>query len=217
MLLNQVIANPLCTEMIPGERTKAEPNRRRDMNSGFDKEDIRAEFVALRQETLSTINGRVWGIITYIALTGGTAALYERTSSNFLFVVLIFAALPFLWHTAIRERSRMRIGSYVKVVLESKSDLNWETYLDKWRSTYSASSLDRWRHMLGLTGVYLLIALFAAIRLFTSPASLVERGLAFIGMVLCAEAYWYFNRAYSKSKNYDETFRQIRDHVEADG
>ena len=186
------------------------------MNGGCNKEDIRAEFAALRQEILSTINGRVWGIITYIALAGGTAALYERTSWNSLLVLLIFAALPFLWHTSIRERSRMRIGSYFKVVLESKSDLNWETYLDKWRSRYSASSLDRWRHILGLTGVYLLIALFATIRLFTSPASLAERGLALAGMVLLAEAYWYFNRAYSESKKYDRTFRQIRDQMEAE-
>jgi len=184
------------------------------MNADPDKEDVRAEFVALRQEVLSTINGRVWGVITYIALAGGAAALYERTGSNFLFVVLVFAALPFLWHTAIRERSRMRIGSYVKTILECKSDLNWETYLDRWRSRYTVSSVDRWRHILGLTGVYLLVSLFAIIRLFTSPASLVERGLAVVGILLLAEAYRYLNHVYTESRLYDETFRQIRDSLE---
>jgi len=184
------------------------------MNGGWDREDVRAEFAALRQETLDTIRGRVWGVVTYIAMAGGTTALYERSSSNLLFVILIFAALPFLWHTAVRERSRLRIGSYVKVVLESKSDLKWETCLDKWRSTYTPSVLDRWRHILGLTGVYLLVALFATIRLLTSPASVVERGMAIVGMVLCGEALWHFNRTYKMTKHYDRTFRQIRDLLE---
>lgn len=183
-------------------------------NGKWDKEDIRAEFNALRQEILSAMNGRVWGVLTYIVLVGGTAALYERTSSNFLFVLLIFASPPFIWHTAIRERARMRIGSYLKVILEPKSDLNWETYLAKWRSEYSASSLDRWRHILGLTGVYLLIALFAFIRLITLPASFGECVLAGVGIALCVDAHCYLGRAYCESKNFDKTFRQIRDEEE---
>jgi hypothetical protein len=91
------------------------------MNGGCDRDDIRAEFAALRQEILSTINGRGGGI-TCIALAGGDTALYERTTSTYFFVVLVFA-----------------------------------------------------------------------------------------GMAFCAEALWYLNGAYTKSKSYDETFQEIRE------
>lgn len=185
------------------------------MDRDYDQDTLRAEFAALREETLSTINGRVWGIVTYIALAAGAAALYERTSSNMVFVILIFAALPFLWHTAGRERARMRIGSYIKEVLEPHSDLHWETYLAKWRSKYTSSWLDRWRHILSLTGVYLLIALFGIVRLFSTPASLIERGLAVIGILLCIEGHLYLNQAFKDSGEYDEDFRQIdKEHQE---
>ena len=179
------------------------------MNHEYDQDTVRAEYTALREETLSTINGRVWGIVTYIALAAGVAALYERTGSNALFVVLIFAALPFLWHTAVRERSRIRIGSYIKEVLERHSDLSWETYLAEWRTKFASSRLDRWRHIFGLTGVYVLIALFGAVRLFTAPASPIERGLAIVGILLCIEGHWYLNQAFAVSTKYDEAFRQI--------
>ena len=66
-------------------------------------------------------------------VSGRFCCSVRRTGSKRVFVVLIFVALLFLWHTAVCECSRIRIGSYIKEVLERHSDLSWETYLAEWR------------------------------------------------------------------------------------
>ena len=150
------------------------------MNHEYDQDTVRAEYTTLREETLSTINGRVWGIVTYIALAAGIAALYERTGSNTLFVVLIFSRRFRSYGTPPSANVRIRIGSYIKEVLERHSDLSWETY---WQDGNSIRvfRLDRWRHIFGLTGVYVLIASFGAVHLFTTAASPLNVDLLSLG------------------------------------
>jgi len=186
------------------------------MSKKDDCDALLAEFSALRDETLSTINGRIWGMVTYIALAGGAIVLYDKTKSTTVFVLLVFAALPFLWHTATRERSRLRIGSYIKVILEPRSALNWESYLAEWRSVFSAPTnfLDRWRHIFSLTGIYTLITILAMVCLFRESAPTLERIIAIAGVILNIEGHLYFNRSYSQARHYDNTFLKINQRLE---
>lgn len=164
------------------------------------------DFRALRTEMMSILNARVWGVITYLALAGGVGAIHTKTNDSAIYIILIFAAIPLLWHTANRERSRVRIGIYIREIIEPQvPGLFWEHHLQLWRNKIPGEKayhrfIDRWRHIFSLTGVYLLIVSFSTYLLFSKANNIYERIIGLIGVLLVFEAHLYFNRIF-KSVN----------------
>ena len=66
-------------------------------------EGLLEEFRSLRTEHTEVQKARLWGAIPYLVIAGGVATLENRVYQAGLLVFLIFAALPFLWHTANRN------------------------------------------------------------------------------------------------------------------
>ena len=114
------------------------------------------EFRSLRTEHTEVQKARLWGAIPYLVIAGGIATLENRVYQPVLLVFLIFAALPFLWHTANRERSLNRISAYIAVVIEPRfRGAGWEAHLREWREEGTKQTkvqfvIDRWRYILPL-------------------------------------------------------------------
>jgi hypothetical protein len=177
------------------------------------QEIMLAEFQALRQETITCINARVWGTLTYVAVAGGIGAWYSKVHNPNLGLLLILAALPLLWHTILRERSRIRIGSYIKVVLEPElKALFWEQSLDEWRKQIPSKSshilkADKWGHIFSLTGIYALGSVLGLIVVFSHAEIYLQKSIALISVVLQVVAHYALFCFYSSSDKYDEIFR----------
>jgi len=137
------------------------------------KDVMLAEWKALRDETIATLNARIWGTLTYVAVAGGIGAWYGKGENPAALLLLVLTALPLLWYTSLRERSRIRIGSYIKVVLEPRMEgLSWERCVQAWRAEIAGErkllrGLDRWCHILSLTGIYTLGSVFGLLALLT--------------------------------------------------
>lgn len=190
---------------------------------------ILEEFRALRQEMNTVFNTRIWGVATYLILAAAIMASIHKVSLSMGLLVLIYAAIPFILHTATRERTRLRIASYIKEILEKQHQgLKWETCLGKWRETFFKENkqrgiISRLLHIISLSGINLVIPLIAFIGLLF-PEGLIEnlsskhlnffRWLGGFGLLLCLLSFIYFIRIYSKAKSYNAEFARIR--VETD-
>src|SRR5574341_754569 len=94
------------------------------------KEILLEEFKALRAEMLATITERGWGTLTYVVISGGVAAFYAQTKNPKVNLLLVYFAVALLLHTASRERARIRIGAYIKTIIEPQLiGEGWENYL----------------------------------------------------------------------------------------
>ncbi len=171
------------------------------------------EFQALRTEMMGAISARLWGTLTYLAIAGGVGALFSTAAEPALLVLLIYAAVPLLWHTASRERARVRLGAYIQYVIEPRVDgIAWESYLSVWRQKIPGKAnwrreLDQWRHIAGLTGTYLVIVLFCLYSLSRSGKT-VPFGVGIIGFLICLEACHAFKRIYRQADRYKEIFEE---------
>lgn len=175
------------------------------------------EFKALRAEILQTINDRVWGVVSFIAISGGVSFVFVQTKNPAINLLLVYSAAALLLHTASRERGRIRIGAYIKTVIEP--DLlgkGWEAYLGTWRDVAPGQTafwrwLDRHRHTFGLTGIYdigVAYSLFVIIRGSNSRVVYVIEGL---GLVLFVLSHVYLNRIYKDAKKYETIFLKTKD------
>ena len=136
-------------------------------------EGLIEEFKGLKTEIMSTFNTRIWGTLTYVAIVAGVSS---SNLENFglgkeiqvlKYIFFIFIALPLVLHTANRERARIRIGNYIKEVIEPNvPGLYWENYIATWRKDNPINphrSRDRWIHIFSLTGVYLITVIYSII------------------------------------------------------
>lgn len=181
-----------------------------------------AEFKALRDEIVSSLNARTWGALTYLVAVAGIGTWYSKSTTPPVeatadaALAVIFVALPLLWHTILRERSRIRIGSYIKVVLEPQLDgLSWERCLQLWRSRiptedHRVRTADKWGHILSLTGVYSIVSVAGLVALLRQPAHVSQKLLGGIGILLLLLAHVALNRLYSSAWKYDEIFSVAR-------
>ena len=178
------------------------------------QEIMLAEFQALRQETITSINARVWGTLTYVVVVGVIGAWYSKVPNPNLGLLLILAALPLLWHTCLRERSRIRIGSYIRVVLEPKLQaLFWERSLKEWRSQIPSTrpiilKAERWCHIFSLTGIYTLGSTLGLIVVFSHVGLYLQKSIAMISFALLVVANYALYRVYLSSVQYEEVFRK---------
>jgi len=118
------------------------------------------EFRALRQEMMYALSSRVWGIASYLVISGALFAFWARVHLAEVYLAPIILAIPFILYTTYLERIRIRIHTYIEVFLESSlPGLAWEQYLERWRRHVRENSLlerkfDGWRYVFAVVGVY---------------------------------------------------------------
>lgn len=174
------------------------------------------EYKALRSEMLDIMKDRTWGQATYAALAAGLLAL---TPSEYKVPGLSFTialATPFLFHTIQREHARIRMGNYLRVVVESRiPGMYWEEYLALWRGGFGRREgqgwlnlADRAKHILGFAGVYLLIAFFCWFLLLGATDDLVPRVVASSFLIVLLLAYAAFFKLYDRgAEEYEQLWR----------
>ena len=178
------------------------------------QEGLLEEFRVLRQELLGVQTARLWGTLTYVMIAGGITALQTKLSHPSLYLFLILIALPLLWHTANRERSRLRIAAYINVVIEPQVlGLGWHAHLKEWRKIIPGETrlekiVDRWRYILALTGVYVVIIVFSFIFLLASPSGILLKLVGVVGVALCAEAHRYLDAVLNSGGTYERIFQE---------
>lgn len=190
-----------------------------------ERDGIIEEFKALRQEMNTVFSTRIWGVATYLILVAGIMASIHKVSLPIGLLLLIYTSIPFILHTATRERTRIRIGSYIREVLEKQyQGLKWETCLRRWRRTFFKEGklkgiVTTLLHVISLSGINLMIPIVAFIGLLF-PEAILENStsnyldiyilLGGFGLIFCLLSYVYFMRIYSRTKSYDAEFAQIR-------
>jgi hypothetical protein len=174
------------------------------------------EYRALRAEMLEIIKERVWGQATFAVLSAGTLTLMSDSGREPVLLFTMVLAFPFLFHTMQREHARIRMGNYLRVVLEPNlPGMDWEEYLGLWRGRFGRSErrgwlnqVDRIKHIFSFAGLYLLVSGFCYLYLYNITRELVPRASA--GMLLCLLLLVYvrFGRLYDQGQSeYNELQR----------
>jgi len=178
------------------------------------KEGLLDEFRALRGEMTSIFNARLWGTATYLVLVLGIMYGLEEEPQPFHWLFLIYASIPFILHTAYRERARIRAGVYIKEQIEPYiRGLDWENFVDEWRCSLSNKEgkpiIDRLLHMGGIGGLYALVVAVAGIKCLTPPLKTLtasdSRALGFLilavsGLMAAGAAPETFFSIYKKTE-----------------
>lgn len=174
------------------------------------------EYKALRGEMLDIIKERTWGQATYAALASALLALTPAADKVPGLIFAIALATPFLFHTIQREHARIRMGNYLRVVVEPRiPGMYWEEYLGLWRGGFGQrkrrgwlSVADRVKHILGFAGVYLLIASFCWILVLVSAKEEVPVLLASLFLLALVASYVWFFKLYDRGGDeYEELWR----------
>lgn len=175
------------------------------------------EFKALRAEILQTINDRVWGVVSFITISGGVSIVSAQTGNPNINLLIVYSAVALILHTASRERGRIRIGAYIKTVIEPQLLGNgWETYLGTWREIAPGGSafwrwLDRHRHTFGLTGIYDIVVVYSLFATIPGSNSRLVYVIEGFGLILFVLSHVYLNRIYKDAKKYETIFLQAKD------
>lgn len=165
------------------------------------------EYRALRAEMLDIMRDRVWGQATYSLMVAGILAFAFASNSGHRVPGLIFLmalALPFLAHAIWREHARIRMGNYLRAVVEpSIRGLGWEKYLAIWRSEYGEREGQGWltlrrrsTHIFALSGLFLTTSMFALILLVDITDKALPLFLGSVLMFVLLVMYVYFFSLY---------------------
>lgn len=174
------------------------------------------EYKALRSEMLEIIKDRIWGQATYAVLAAGLLALTATTYKvpNLIFIIAL--AVPFLFHTIQREHARIRMGNYLRVVLEPRiPGMYWEEFLGLWRGRFGRQERQGWlnmadraKHIFGFSGLYLLTSFFCWFLLLDATKNLVPRLIGSCFLIALMVTYRAFFKLYDKGdKEYEELLR----------
>lgn len=172
------------------------------------------EYKALRSEMLEIIKDRIWGQATYVVLAAGSLALSTKAYKvpNLIFVIAL--ALPFLFHTIQREHARIRMGNYLRAVLEPRiPGMYWEEYLALWRGRFGRKERQGWlnmadrvKHIFGFSGLYLLTSFFCWFLLLDSTKDLIPQLVGSGFLIALVVTYLAFFKLYDKG---DEEYQEI--------
>ena len=176
------------------------------------KDGLLDEFRALRGEMTTIFNARLWGTATYLVLVLGIMCGLKGELQPFHWLFLIYASIPFILHTAYRERARIRAGVYIKEKIEPYiRGLDWENFIDRWRRSLGKgqkkSIIDRILHMIGIAGLYVLVIAVAIVKciiwVFQRPSPFGLYDLAILtfsvaALLLASAALWNFFGLYRK-------------------
>ncbi len=175
------------------------------------------EYKSLRAEMLEIIKERVWGQATYAVLSAGMLALMKDSGKVPILIFTILLALPFIFHTMQREHARIRMGNYLRAVLEPQiPGMYWEEYLGLWRGKFGRKErkgflnvFDRIKHILSFSGLYLLISGFCLFYLFSITCELAPTLIAICFFCLLLAAYVIFFRLYGKGQEEYEELQRL--------
>jgi hypothetical protein len=174
------------------------------------------EYKALRNEMLEIIKSRIWGQATYAVLAAGLLALAAKAYKVESLIFTIALALPFLFHTIQREHARIRMGNYLRIVLEPRiPGMYWEEYLGLWRGKFGSKErqgwlnmVDRAKHIFGFSGLYLLTSFFCWFLLLDATKGLMPRLIGTGFLIALVVTYYAFFKLYDKGeKEYEELLR----------
>jgi len=174
------------------------------------------EYRSLRSEMLDIMRDRTWGQATYAALATGLLALSPAAYRVPSLVFTMGLAIPFLYHTIQREQARIRMGNYLRVVVEPLiPGMYWEEYLGQSRAGLGQESGKGWldpvhrtRHILAFAGVYLLISGFCLVLVLGTADDLLPTVAAWIFFLVLLASYAFFFRVYERGeKDYEQLWR----------
>lgn len=174
------------------------------------------EYKALRSEMLEIIKGRVWGQATYAVLAAGLLALTATAYRVPSLIFIIALAVPFLFHTIQREHARIRMGNYLRAVLEPLiPGMYWEEFLGLWRGRFGRQErqgwlnmLDRAKHIFSFSGLYLLTSFFCWYLLLDATKVLIPRLIGSCFLIALVVTYGAFFKLYDKGdEEYEELLR----------
>jgi hypothetical protein len=174
------------------------------------------EYKALRAEMLEIIKDRIWGQATYAVAAAGLLMLTGGAFKVSALVFLIALAVPFLFHTIFREHARIRMGNYLRVVLEPRiPGMYWEEYLGLWRGRFGKqeqqgwlNNIDRAKHIFSLSGLYLLTSIFCWSVLLDAATDLLPLSIGSGFLVALLLTYRTFFKLYDKGgQEYEELLR----------
>lgn len=174
------------------------------------------EYKALRSEMLEIIKDRIWGQATYAVLAAGLLALTAKAYKVESLIFTIALALPFLFHTIQREHARIRMGNYLRTVLEPRiPGMYWEEYLGLWRGKFGGKErqgwlnmVDRAKHIFGFSGLYLLASFFCWFLLLDATNDLMPRLIGSGFLIALVVTYCAFFKLFDKGeKEYEELLR----------
>lgn len=171
------------------------------------------EYKALRSEMLEIIKDRIWGQATYAVLVAGLLALTTEAYKVEGLIFIIALALPFLFHTIQREEARIRMGNYLRVVLEPRiPGMYWEEYLGLWRGRFGKQERegylnpkDRVKHIFSFSGLYLLTPFFCWFLLLAAK-NLLPSLIGSCFLIAVVVRYYFFFKLYDKG---DEEYKEL--------
>lgn len=172
------------------------------------------EYKALRSEMLEIVKGRIWGQATYAVLAAGLLTLTATAYKVHSLIFIIALALPFLFHTIQREHARIRMGNYLRVVLEPKiPGMYWEQYLGLWRGRFGRQETQGWlnipdraKHIFGFSGLYLLTSFFCWVLLLDTTKNLGPCLIGSCFLIALMVTYLAFFKLYDKG---DEEYKEL--------
>ena len=174
------------------------------------------EYKALRAEMLEIIKDRIWGQATYAVLAAGLLALAGSAYKVASLIFMIGLAVPFLFHTIFREHARIRMGNYLRVVLEPRiPGMYWEEYLGLWRGRFGKqeghgwlNAVDRAKHIFSLSGLYFLTSWFCWFLLLNTTNDLVALIVGSAFLIALLLTYLSFFKLYDRGgEEYEELLR----------
>jgi len=174
------------------------------------------EYKALRGEMREIIKDRIWGQATYAVLAAGLLALTGSAYRVASLIFMIGLAVPFLFHTIFREHARIRMGNYLRVVVEPRiPGMYWEEYLGLWRGKFGKqerqgwlNAVDRAKHIFALSGLYLLTSVFCWFLLLDTTKDLVPLLIGSSFLIALLLTYRTFFKLYDKGgEEYEELLR----------
>lgn len=175
-----------------------------------------AEYKALRAEMLEIIKDRIWGQATYAVLAAGLLALTGSAYKVASLIFMVGLAVPFLFHTIFREHARIRMGNYLRVVVEPRiPGMYWEEYLGLWRGRFGKqerhgwlNAVDRAKHIFSLSGLYLLTSSFCWFLLLNTTDDLVPLVVGSAFLIALLLTYRTFFKLYDKGgEEYEQLLR----------
>jgi hypothetical protein len=174
------------------------------------------EYKALRSEMLEIIKDRIWGQATYAVLVAGVLALTATAYKVHGLIFIIALAVPFLFHTIQREHARIRMGNYLRVVLEPQiPGMYWEEYLGLWRGRFGRQERQGWlnmadraKHIFSFSGLYLLTSFFCWFLLLDATMSILPRLIGSCFLIVLVVTYGAFFKLYDKgAEEYEDLWR----------
>jgi hypothetical protein len=106
------------------------------------------------------------------------------------------------------------MGNYLRVVLEPRiPGMYWEEYLGLWRGGFGKQEnrgwlnmLDRTKHILGFSGLYLLTSFFCWFLLLDATKNLLPLLIGSCLLIILVITYYFFFKLYDKG---DEEYKEL--------